>query len=281
VEEGRTTLDAVAVMSYGEAPGGALGVMRERVEIDVGRDQLSRLDTIVDPVLVAELPTMLWSPHGHREAVEALLPMSDVILLDSDDRDEASTALIQAGQLIGSAYVVDLAWLRTTPWRERLAAAFDPPERLPELARLDGVSVRHRPTSAASAALLLGWLASRLGWEVAPLRSLNGDGIGGGARGSGGEVNISLAPVDQEAPGLAGVTVSWRHGCWLSLDRAQGGLRAQQGGDDGSVESWMVLGASRGEGGILGEGVRQALLRDPTYLPALRAAQGLCTEVAS
>ena len=34
-----------------------------------------------------------------------------------------------------------------------------------------------------------------------------------------------------------------------------------------------VLGASRGEAGILGEGVRQALLRDPTYKPALSAAR--------
>jgi hypothetical protein len=33
------------------------------------------------------------------------------------------------------------------------------------------------------------------------------------------------------------------------------------------------MGASRGEGGILGEGVRQALLRDPTYRPALKAAE--------
>ena len=39
---------------------------------------------------------------------------------------------------------------------------------------------------------------------------------------------------------------------------------------DGSEREWKVLGASRGEGGILGEGVRQALLRDPTYGPALR-----------
>ena len=36
---------------------------------------------------------------------------------------------------------------------------------------------------------------------------------------------------------------------------------------------WTVLGASRGEGGILGEGVRQALLRDPTYGPALACAR--------
>jgi hypothetical protein len=37
----------------------------------------------------------------------------------------------------------------------------------------------------------------------------------------------------------------------------------------------MIPGASRGEGGILGEGIRQALLRDPTYVPALDAAQAM------
>jgi hypothetical protein len=42
---------------------------------------------------------------------------------------------------------------------------------------------------------------------------------------------------------------------------------------DGSEQAWTVLGASRGEAGILGEGVRQALLRDPTYVPALSCAR--------
>jgi len=36
-----------------------------------------------------------------------------------------------------------------------------------------------------------------------------------------------------------------------------------------------VLGASRGEPGILGEGIRHALMRDPTYEPALAAARAL------
>ena len=36
---------------------------------------------------------------------------------------------------------------------------------------------------------------------------------------------------------------------------------------------WTVMGASRGEAGILGEGIRQALLRDQTYGPALKAAR--------
>jgi glucose-6-phosphate dehydrogenase assembly protein OpcA len=282
VEDGRDTIDAVAAMSYEEGASGPIGVMRETIEIDIGPGHLSRIDTIVDPVLVAELPTMAWSPHGHDEAIDVLLPLIDVILLDSDDQGDTDAALTRARELRSAAYVVDLAWLRTTPWRERLAAAFDPPDRLAALTRLDGISVRHRPSSAASAALLVGWLASRLGWEAEPLKSTNGRGLQGGAEGTAradsGDVRVTLEPVDQEAPGLAGVTVAWHPDHWLSLDRAKGGLQAREGTGEGNEESWMVLGSSRGESGILGEGVRQALLRDATYPPALQAAQALCDE---
>jgi glucose-6-phosphate dehydrogenase assembly protein OpcA len=259
VEDGRDTLDAVAVMSYDESPGSELSVAHERVEIDMGPEHLVRLDTIVDPVLVSELPTMLWAPHGHREAAGVLMPMLDVILLDSEDDYEegSSAALERAAGCLESVYVVDLAWLRTTPWRERLAASFDPPDRLAALRELGSVCIRHRPTSKASASLLVGWLCSRLHW--------NGD-----------RPEIELAPVEQDAPGLAGVTVAWAGGCSLSLDRGPGGLLARERAPDGGERVWRVLGASRGEGGILGEGVRQALLRDPTYGPALEAARRVC-----
>jgi glucose-6-phosphate dehydrogenase assembly protein OpcA len=280
VEDGRETLDAFAVMSYGEVSAGGLAVTYERIEIDVGPSQLARLDTVVDPVLAPDLPTMLWAPHGHEEGVDALLRATDVILVDSDDEADANVALGRCHELQSSAYVVDLSWLRTTPWRERLAGAFDPPERLSQLGALSGVSVRHQPGSAASAALLVGWLASRLGWELPPLESRNGGNLSGSATADGRAVQIELIPLYQEPPGLAGVTVSWEPDCWLSLDRDVGGLRARERGRDGQEESWIVLGASRGEGGILGEGVRQALLRDATYTPALSAAQCIWGEVA-
>ncbi|MBA3862287.1 MAG: hypothetical protein H0X56_09985, partial [Solirubrobacterales bacterium] len=43
----------------------------------------------------------------------------------------------------------------------------------------------------------------------------------------------------------------------------------------GRERTWTVLGASRGEPGILGEGLRQALLRDGTFAAALDAARGM------
>ena len=76
------------------------------------------------------------------------------------------------------------------------------------------------------------------------------------------------------------MTVAWEDGNRLSLDRALGGLTARERSPDRGEQSWLVLGASRGEGGILGEGVRQAHLRDPTYGPALRAARELCGDGA-
>ena len=71
----------------------------------------------------------------------------------------------------------------------------------------------------------------------------------------------------------SGVTIETASGELVGLDRSEGGLMARRRARDGREQEWTVLGASRGEAGILGEGVRQALLRDPTYGPALAAAR--------
>jgi glucose-6-phosphate dehydrogenase assembly protein OpcA len=275
VEDGRDELDATVVMAY-EEPSSGLGLIREQVEIDIGPEHLGRLDTIVDPVLVSELPTVLWAPHGHEEAVEVLSGMTDVLLVDSDDVPDPMRALSRSRERLSSAYVVDLAWLRTTPWRERLAASFDPDDRRACLTALDRVVIRHRPASTASALLLTGWLASRLRWERGRLESTGAESLGGSARRGADEIRLELEPADQDVPGLSGVTVSCPSGFALSLDRAPGGLQAREQSAEGEERVWQVLGASRGEGGILGEGVRQSHLRDPTYGPALDAALEMC-----
>jgi glucose-6-phosphate dehydrogenase assembly protein OpcA len=277
VEDGRTTLDALATISYEDSENG-IGVMRETVEIDLGPEHLLALPTIVDPVLVSEIPTVAWSPHGHDEAVHTLLPLIDVMLVDSDDLPEPADAFARAEHLREHAYLVDLAWLRTTPWRERLAASFDLPMRLYALHHIAELEIRHQERSAASALLLAGWLASRLDWSREPL----GGGLGtltGTVERPHGEVAVALQSSEQEAPGLVGVTVTGEEGRSLSLQRGRGGLDATEVDGDGAQRDWKILGASRGEGGILGEGVRQALLRDPTYVRALDAARELCPAV--
>ena len=292
VEPGRTTIDARVVMRYDEPTGDGLGVILEQVEIDIGEVHLASLESVVDPVRAAEIPTMIWCPHGHLEATRSLLPITDVILLDSDEEPEHPVALARAAELLASVYVVDLAWLRTTPWRERLAATFDPPVRRELIWQIGLIAARHQASSSASAALLAGWLASRLNWRPTPL-SVEGAGapsadgkaprptesairLRGVAYAGDRDIDVQLCSSDQLVPGLTGVTVAVPGGWSLSLDRAAGGLCARRRAQDGKQSTWKVLGASRGEGGILGEGVRQALLRDPTYGPAVSCAQAFC-----
>ena len=276
VEPRRDTLDARAAVTFDVDPKpGSLAVVRESVEIDVGPRHLEALDTVVDPILVADLMTVVWSPHGHPEAVDALMGLADVVLVDSVDEFEPGTAFARISELARQAYVVDLAWLRSTPWRERISATFDPPAWREELARISRVVVRHRPDSTVAGLLLVGWLASRLGWEPGALVPADGT-MRGKARGRRQEVEVRLEPArDLSVPGLEGVTVETAAGMSISLDRGPGGLHAARQTRDGHRSEWTVLGASRGEGGILGEGVRQALLRDPTYQPALEAARAM------
>jgi hypothetical protein len=180
--------------------------------------------------------------------------------------------LQRAEDLTHSAYVVDLAWLRSTPWRERVAATFDPPPMRRALGAIDKVVVRHRPDSTAAAVLFCGWLSSRLQWRPEKLAH-RGDHLTSHCRARRGEVTLELVPETMGTPGLGGVTIEMASGEAVSLDRGPGGLRALRRTRAGDEQTWTVLGASRGESGILGEGVRQALLRDPTYKPALQAGR--------
>jgi glucose-6-phosphate dehydrogenase assembly protein OpcA len=242
------------------------------VIVDVGEQHLAHIDTIVDPLVVTDLPTVVWAPHGHTQAVEALLSLAQVVLLDSVDEPDMRDAVNRAMALLRDAYVVDLAWLRSTPWRERVAATFDPPHLRPDLRTISAVTVRHHPESAVAGVLLMGWLASRLDWRLSPLMARDGTLVGS-AHARRQDVRLTLEPAnDLMVRGLAGVTLETASGRHFDLDRGPGGLQAYYRNAKGQERRWVVLGASRGEAGILGEGIRQALLRDPTYAPSLAAA---------
>ena len=275
-EPRRERLDArVMVASEGEPAPGELSLLRETVVVELGDRHLDDLLTIADPLVVTDLPTLLWSPHGHHEIADELLALAQSMLLDSVDEPRTADALERACKLAERAYVVDLAWLRSTPWRERVAATFDPPELRRELRTLTSVTVRHHPDSTVAAMLLAGWLASRLEWRPSPLVA-NGQALRGTAHANRQDVQLRLeAAAELKVRGLEDVTLETANGRRLRLRRGRGGLRAYARDPRGSEREWTIPGASRGETGVLGEGIRQSLLRDPTYLPAVGAARAM------
>jgi glucose-6-phosphate dehydrogenase assembly protein OpcA len=274
VEDGKQGLDAIATLIHDQP--GALGgntVFRERIEIACGVDQLAHLDTIVYPVLAAEVGTVVWSPHGHPEAVDALRGLASTVLIDSLNIPDWHDAIARISELSDHADVSDLAWLRSNPWRERVAAAFDPAIWRPELDAINRVTIRLHPGSMMSALLLLGWLASRLEWEPHVLELEAADHNTGYATGPAGQIELMLDnDGTMPVPGLAGLTIETSNGLNLSLDRGVGGLRATRTLPGGKGSDWTILGASRGEDGILAHGVTNAMIPDPLFRPALDAA---------
>jgi glucose-6-phosphate dehydrogenase assembly protein OpcA len=275
VDGRRTKLDATATIATDTDPKpGEFSLLRETIVVECGPHHLEHLDTIVDPLVVTDLSTVIWSPHGHWDALDSLRRLAQVVLLDSVDDPDIDAAVRRACSFSSELYVVDLAWLRSTPWRERIAAAFDPPQRRGDLQTISAIEIRHHPDSIVAGLLLLGWLSTRLGWQ--PTRLLKrGDHLYGKLKGRRQDVQVTLVPTPMAVRGLAGLTIETAGGDSLSLDRGEGGLRAVRKHPKSAEQAWTILGASRGEPGILGEGIRQALLRDPTYRPALTTAESL------
>ena len=201
-ERGRERLDArVSIASDADPEPGQLALLRETVVVRLGDRHLDDLLTIADPLVVTDLPTLLWSPHGHAEAVDALLSLAQATLLDSIEEPDHSqagqrAAIDRAYALSQHVYVVDLAWLRSTPWRERVATVFDPPAMRRELHNLCEVKVRHHPDSRVAGLLLIGWLGARLGWSLkrSEVSEEAGEGTLCSAESESGEVKLQAPP---------------------------------------------------------------------------------------
>ncbi len=274
-EPRRERIDARASIASEQRSPGEVSLLHETIVVEIGQRHIDDLLSIADPLVVSDMPTLLWSPHGHPEAVAALLSLAQAVLIDSVDEPDCEEAIEHACHLADHAYVVDLAWMRCAPWRERIAAAFDPPPLRRELSKISVVEIGYHPDSTIVALLLAGWLASRLSWRMPHLLA-HDSRLPGTARGRRQDVALRLrADPRAQVRGLTDVTLESASGLSFGFERGVGGMRTRRRGRDGKVREWTILGASRDEGGILGEGIRQALLRDPTYVPALRAAGGM------
>ncbi len=97
----RTTIDAWCSVAAEKAEG-PFSLGREHVELEIGERHLKALDTIVDPLLVPDLATLVWAPHAHKEAVDSLRRLMQVVLVDSQDEPELPAALARTDELLVS-----------------------------------------------------------------------------------------------------------------------------------------------------------------------------------
>jgi hypothetical protein len=133
-------------------------IAAEVIELRLHGNRAKAPASIVAPLLVSGLPVFLrWRgrpPFGQPE-VEQLLQICDRFIVDSAEWPDVPDAY---GELpFESTACSDIAWRRTERWRRSLAGLW------PGIAELRTLEVRG---PVAEAALLAGWLRSRLDRDV-------------------------------------------------------------------------------------------------------------------
>lgn len=194
-------------------PGGASGALlcSERVAL-VARGAVSvHLPSVVGALTVTDVPTTLvWLGRVHADdpVFAALAADATRIVLDASRGSLAGLAdvvyWLRAKAPAVRPGVADLAWVRLAPWQELCARLFDEPRLRPLADRVTGLTIVQDRSGgsvlAAQGTLLLGWLATRLGWRATSLA-----GKLRLVRRDGGPIAVSLRSEEGGRGGAGGV----------------------------------------------------------------------------
>jgi glucose-6-phosphate dehydrogenase assembly protein OpcA len=201
---GSDRLDAELVIECELADAaGRVGVCHDRVTLTADDSRLEHAASLLAPLLLSDLPTVLWLPEPDSPIPDPrLLDRAQQVLVDSTAGDGA--ALRRLGELTRRARVHDLAWGRLEFWRASTAAAFEPPERRALLSRVAHLDVHYERDALSAGLLLAGWVAARAGWRPGTLERDDGRAGAKAVRTDGGPVALSLVR-DPEARGCGGI----------------------------------------------------------------------------
>ena len=179
-------------------------LVHDRIDLRADRGRLEHADSLLRPLLVAGVPTVVWLPDASLDTVdETLTPLARHVVIDTS-RGEPVAAFERAAHALRNAEVHDVAWGRLRWWRSRVVSSFDEPATLALLDGLDAIEVEVAPAGRAAGLLLLGWIAARAGLEVRELRA-QADGFAGRATRRFGTAVALTAKVRDDAPGAGGV----------------------------------------------------------------------------
>ncbi len=207
--ESETRLD-IGLSAFCNIRGGTGGtqVCAEQVTVHAEGPPAHHLESLAGPLLIPDLPTFLWYPgHFSPRSPEfaAMATLVDRVILDSAASRDAEVSLGELAGLIGeegTPAVGDLQWVALSPWRTLLAELFGSPERAGALDEVYRVEVLYGPGGESRAHLLVGWLATTLGWRLRAATRL-GARAGGGHRlhflGPVGEVIVAMDPNSPDA----------------------------------------------------------------------------------
>ncbi|HEY7735465.1 MAG TPA: glucose-6-phosphate dehydrogenase assembly protein OpcA [Candidatus Limnocylindrales bacterium] len=288
----------------------------ELIYLTAGGESGRHLQAIVAPLLIHDLPVLVWWPGElpvASKATDDVFAIADRLIVDGSTwSGDGLERLPRLARLLerGRVSVTDLALLRQSRWREAIASTFDDPDLTPYLRSLRRISVTygtHDETGAPGSTNLVkpvyhvAWLASRLKLSVvkslhpaegrsstAKARPRAGGNTPPMARGLAatlstgkGEVAVVVRPVLSPMP--AGTTLRVELLCERRGSELRVDVTAEK--ETVNVRAWQdgvailergFLAPRRTEVDLLAETI-EATDRDTVSIGAIRAAAALAT----
>jgi len=169
--EEATGLDARVSIRCRLREGGEPLVCFEEVHLRARGELAAHLASVVAPLLIPEMPVVLWHLGTIPSGDDELIRLSDRIVVDSDAVGPAGLDAILwlMEQHCPNKIVTDIAWAGIATWRELLARLFDPTDARPYQRLVDRLAVRFiggAPTTRPI--LMVGFVASSLEWVPVP-----------------------------------------------------------------------------------------------------------------
>jgi len=153
---GKNGVDVTVSMRCYSVHGVSREICSEVIELRLGGKRAKAPASIVQPLLIFDLPTFCrWrgEPPWGKPELEQLVGVCDRLVVDSSEWSGIPGAYEQLTGLFDRIAVSDIAWGRGREWRGRLAALW------PGIKKAKTLSVTG---PRADALLLAGWLRSRL-----------------------------------------------------------------------------------------------------------------------
>ncbi len=234
--------------------GSSKQVCCEQVTITATGEMINEVPSVVVPLLLSDLPVYLWwnaVPRLGDRIFKRLVEVSDRVIIDSADfanpqEDMASLAAVLRDSPRWTA-ISDLNWARLTAWRALVASFYDVPQYRPLLDQMNRVVIEYAPASGDSAqvtpraALLAGWIASRLGWHLADGAPTSGDNSTiYNMVADGRNITIEFVSISDPGikPGLARATFS-------SAADESASFVVRRSGDGNRIETLAAIGEER------------------------------------
>lgn len=170
---GMNRIDATAALECFEVPASDRSVCSEVIELRLKGTRAKAPASIVLPLLVSDLPAFLrWRgvPAWGSQELDQLVGIVDRLIVDSTEWDDLRVAYGRLVDLFERVAVSDIAWARTSRWRNLLASLW------PDIADVGRIRVRG---TEAQALLLQGWLRSRLGRDDVELEHVEAERLEG------------------------------------------------------------------------------------------------------